>query len=200
MGGFFARRSISCPGVPIHSARQWLSSSSPMVHVAGSLHAEGVPLLSQICTFHQQRISDLRGFPSYVTLTDRLDRTLPLSQRSPRLAASVSALPATRMRYAVCFWPRTSESSTQLNRGSVTSIPSGLTRYSQRRRDTATSPPDAAASAAASKDSAIETPAVFIWPVPRTGWRWPGPDRGGHPPPRRRRESRPSVSPAGPCP
>ena len=61
----------------------------------------------------------------------------------PHRAASFCGEDATRIRYAVCRSPRSLDSMIQLNRGRMTSIPSGLLRYSHRSSPTVAAGSDA---------------------------------------------------------
>src|ERR1035437_10313455 len=106
-----------------------------MDHWAGALHSLTFPFWSHTCTFQYALIPEVSGLPRYTMWMESGDRFIPLSQRSPLLARSAASDEATSMRYADCRKPRAlgfNGVSTQLSRGSVASIPCGLTRYSQR--------------------------------------------------------------------
>src|SRR5580765_500603 len=78
---------------------------------------------------------EFSGLPRYATWIESAESVFPLSHRSPVLARRAVSDEATRTRYADWRRPRAlgfTAVSTQLRRGSVTSIPCGLTRYSQR--------------------------------------------------------------------
>src|SRR5450759_211944 len=106
-----------------------------MDHCAGALQSLARPSWSHTCTFHQAAMPEFNGLPRYTMWIDSGDAVLTLSHRSPVLARSTASVEATSMRYADCRKPRAlgfTAVSTQLSRGSVASIPCGLTRYSQR--------------------------------------------------------------------
>ena len=82
----------------IHVAFQSDCSSSPIDQIAGSLHSDSAPSRSHDFTFQKHCCLECRGAPAKRILTVSPLSTLPLSQRSPWSAASLSPLLATRMR------------------------------------------------------------------------------------------------------
>src|SRR4051812_1869413 len=106
-----------------------------MDHCAGALQSLACPSWSHTCTFQYAAAPEFSGLPRYATWIESGESVLPLSHRSPVLARSAASDEATTMRYADWRNPRAlgfAGVSTQLRRGSATSIPWGFTRYSQR--------------------------------------------------------------------
>ena len=110
--------------------------SKPIVQSAGLLHADGWPASSQTRTFQWQRLCDSNAAPPYSTWIDRSDCTFPESHKSPLSAANVSSSGdenlISGLRQAMRRWHSVGRSF-QLRRGFTTSMPRGLTRYSQRK-------------------------------------------------------------------
>src|ERR1035438_2570567 len=106
-----------------------------MDHCASGLQSLVCPSWSHTWTFHQAAMPESSGLPRYAMCMDSGDTVLPLSHRSPVPARSAASEEATSTRYA--DWRKARACgftgvSIQLRRGSVASIPCGLTRYSQR--------------------------------------------------------------------
>src|ERR1035437_2871446 len=106
-----------------------------MDHCASALHTLACPSWSHTWTFQYAATPEFSGLPRYTMWIESGEPVFPLSQRSPVLERSAVSDEATKMRYAVCRKLRAlgfTGVNTQLSRGSVTSIPRGSMRYSQR--------------------------------------------------------------------
>ena len=116
--------------MPFHSS----GATTPIVHVAGGLHADGWPPRSQTLTFQKTRRDDDSAAPAYGMWAVSSDSLRPLSHRSPRSAARPSAVDATMTCHAVWRSPRSRLSTCQERRGFGMSMPSGSFAYSHRSR------------------------------------------------------------------
>lgn len=111
-----------------------------MSHHAGSLQADAWCSTSQTRTLQWHLVADSSLGPSYSRFTEADVVTFPLSQTSGLSARRRSRDLATWSWYAVWDSPRSEDSRVQLSQGRLSSMPSGLARYSVRSPETVTAP------------------------------------------------------------